>query len=88
MNRILRLYSTFRKQWPLLWFVLRDARAPWQARMLAWAAVLYVLVPVDLISDFIPVLGWLDDGVVLYMLFGLALRMLPPTNGPAPQWKP
>ena len=40
--------------------------------------MLYVLSPIDLVSDFIPLLGWLDDGVVSYLLLQLAFRFVPP----------
>jgi len=60
-----------------VWAMLRDPRAPAAAKLTALAAVLYVLSPVDLVSDLIPVLGWLDDGVVALLLLKLATRFLP-----------
>ena len=48
-----------------LWFALRDPRTPWLARALAWLVVAYALSPIDLIPDFIPVLGYLDDLLLL-----------------------
>ena len=59
-----------------LWFALRDPRTPWLARALAWLVVAYALSPIDLIPDFIPVLGYLDD-LLLPGLIWLTLRLLP-----------
>ncbi|MEY2873313.1 MAG: hypothetical protein RLZZ373_684 [Pseudomonadota bacterium] len=60
-----------------LWFSLRDARTPWLARALAWLVVAYALSPIDLIPDFIPVLGYLDDVLLLPGLIWLTVRLLP-----------
>ncbi|WP_442776653.1 YkvA family protein [Sphaerotilus montanus] len=60
-----------------LWFALRDPRTPWLARALAWLVVAYALSPIDLIPDFIPVLGYLDDLLLLPGLIWLTLRLLP-----------
>lgn len=61
-----------------LWMALRDPRTPRLARVLAWLAVAYALSPIDLIPDFIPVLGYLDDMLLLPLLVWLALRRIPP----------
>ena len=60
-----------------LWFALRDPSTPWLAKALCWFVVAYALSPIDLIPDFIPVLGYLDDLVLLPGLIWLALRLLP-----------
>ncbi|MBV9898256.1 MAG: DUF1232 domain-containing protein [Chloroflexi bacterium] len=61
-----------------LYFVARDPRTPWYARAVAGAVVAYALSPFDLIPDFIPVIGYLDDLVVVPLGVGLALRLVPP----------
>ena len=48
-----------------LWFACRDPRTPWYARALAMLIVAYALSPIDLIPDFIPVLGYLDELILL-----------------------
>ena len=63
------------------WLAARDPRVPWFARILAVAVAAYALSPIDLIPDFIPVLGWLDD-LVIVPLGLLAVRRLIP----APLW--
>lgn len=61
-----------------LWFAYRHPGAPLLARMLCVLVVAYALSPIDLIPDFIPVLGYLDDAILLPALIWLAVRALPP----------
>lgn len=61
----------------MLWFASRHPDTPWLARLLCVAAVAYALSPIDLIPDFIPVLGFVDDALLLPALLWLALRLLP-----------
>ena len=60
-----------------LWFAYRDPATPWFAKALCWFVVAYALSPIDLIPDFIPVLGYLDDLVLLPGLIWMALRLVP-----------
>ncbi|HWT28583.1 MAG TPA: DUF1232 domain-containing protein, partial [Methylophilaceae bacterium] len=57
--------------------VLRHARTPRVAKWLLWLAIAYLLLPFDLIPDFIPVLGQLDDVLIVPGLVYLALIMIP-----------
>jgi uncharacterized membrane protein YkvA (DUF1232 family) len=57
--------------------VLKDRRTPRLAKVLLGLAVGYALSPVDLIPDFVPVLGYLDDIVLVPALVILALKMVP-----------
>jgi uncharacterized membrane protein YkvA (DUF1232 family) len=78
MWKLGRLWLLMRKELALVWAMLRDPRAPRAAKLTALLAVLYVLSPVDLIPDVVPLLGWLDDGVVAMLLLRLAVQFLPP----------
>ncbi len=55
----------------------RDPRVPWYARVFAASVVAYAISPIDLIPDFIPVLGYLDDLILVPLGIVLALRMIP-----------
>ncbi len=60
-----------------LWLASRDPRTPWYAKAVAAAVTAYVFSPVDLIPDFIPVLGLVDDLVIVPLGIVLALRLVP-----------
>jgi uncharacterized membrane protein YkvA (DUF1232 family) len=60
-----------------LWLAARDPRVPWYAKAVAGAVAAYALSPIDLIPDFIPVLGYLDDLVLVPAGIVLAVRMIP-----------
>ena len=60
-----------------LWIAARDPRTPWYAKLLAGAVVAYALSPIDLIPDVVPVLGYLDDLVLLPLGILLAVRLIP-----------
>ncbi len=61
-----------------LWLAARDSRVPWHAKVVAGAVAAYALSPVDLIPDFIPVLGYLDDLLIVPLGIMLAIRLIPP----------
>jgi len=61
-----------------LWLAARDPRTPWHAKALAGAVAAYALSPIDLIPDFIPILGWLDDLLIVPAGIWLAVRWVPP----------
>ena len=60
-----------------LYLAYRDPRVPWYAKVLAAAVVAYAFSPVDLIPDFVPVLGYLDDLLIVPLGVALALKMIP-----------
>lgn len=61
-----------------LYAAYRDPRVPWYARVFALCVVAYALSPIDLVPDFVPVLGYLDDLILIPLGISLALRMIPP----------
>jgi len=61
-----------------LWIAYRDHRVPWFARAFALLVVGYAFSPIDLVPDFIPILGHLDDLLLVPLGIMLALRMIPP----------
>ena len=60
-----------------LYFAVRDPRTPLAAKVLAAVVVAYALSPIDLIPDFIPVLGYLDDLVLVPLGIAIYLRLIP-----------
>jgi uncharacterized membrane protein YkvA (DUF1232 family) len=61
-----------------LYLASRDPRVPWHAKLVAAAVVAYALSPIDLIPDFVPILGYLDDLVVVPLGVLLVRRLIPP----------
>lgn len=61
-----------------LYLAARDARTPWYAKALALAVAAYALSPIDLIPDFIPVLGFLDDILIVPAGIWLVVKLIPP----------
>ncbi len=61
-----------------LWLAARDPRTPWHAKAVAGVVAAYALSPIDLIPDFIPVLGYLDDLILVPLGIALAARLIPP----------
>lgn len=61
-----------------LYFAFRDPRTPWYGKALALSIIVYALSPIDLIPDFVPVLGYLDDLILLPLGIWIALRIIPP----------
>ena len=61
-----------------LYLAYRDPRTPWYAKVFAALVLSYALSPIDLIPDYIPILGHLDDFVLVPAGIALALRMIPP----------
>ena len=60
-----------------LYLACRDPRTPWYAKLFAAAVVAYALSPIDLVPDFVPVLGYLDDLVIVPAGLAIAIRLVP-----------
>ncbi len=61
-----------------IYLAYRDPRVPWYARVFAACVVAYAFSPIDLIPDPIPVLGYLDDLIIVPLGIAFALKMIPP----------
>ncbi len=68
---------TTRRDVVALWLAARDSRVPWHAKATAAAVTVYALSPIDLIPDFIPVLGYLDEMLILPLGILLAIKLIP-----------
>lgn len=66
-----------KKQIIMLWFASRHPQMPWLPKIIAVVAVAYAFSPIDLIPDFIPILGFIDDAIILPMLIWLAVHFTP-----------
>jgi uncharacterized membrane protein YkvA (DUF1232 family) len=66
-----------KRQSMVLYYAVRDPRTPLGVKLLAGAIVAYALSPIDLIPDFIPVLGYLDEVILLPLAIAFALKLLP-----------
>jgi len=60
-----------------LWLAARDPRVPWYAKATAGAVAAYALSPIDLIPDFIPIIGYLDDLLIVPLGIMLAVKLVP-----------
>lgn len=60
-----------------LWIAARDPRTPWLAKVVAAAVAAYALSPIDMIPDFIPILGYLDDLLIVPAGIALAVHLIP-----------
>ena len=66
-----------RREALVVWYAARDPRLPWHVRLLALAVAAYALSPIDLVPDFIPVLGYLDDLLLVPLGVALVVRLTP-----------
>lgn len=61
----------------VLYFAARDHRTPWYVKLLVASIVAYAFSPIDLIPDFVPILGYLDDFILLPLGIALAIKLIP-----------
>lgn len=78
MSRVRAWAAELKAQLLTLWFARSHPDTPWYAKALAVLVAAYAFSPIDLIPDFIPVLGYLDDVIIVPLGIRLALRLLPP----------
>ena len=78
MDRLKRWARALKRDTLSLYLAARDPRTPWYAKAFAAMVVAYALSPVDLIPDFIPVIGYLDDILLVPLGLWIAMRLIPP----------
>lgn len=77
MDKWKRWARLIRRDAHALYLAARDSRVPWYAKIVAIAVAAYALSPIDLIPDFIPVLGYLDDLIIVPLGIALVVRLIP-----------
>ena len=77
MERLRRWAAMAKREVLVVWLAARDPRVPWFAKLLGAVAAGYALSPIDLIPDFIPVLGYLDDLLIVPPLLLFAVSLIP-----------
>lgn len=77
MPRFRKWAGALKRQTLVAYFAARDPRTPWPVRLLALGVAAYALSPLDLVPDFIPVFGLLDDLVIVPLGLMIVLRLLP-----------
>ncbi|MDB5654212.1 MAG: hypothetical protein JWQ94_1825 [Tardiphaga sp.] len=78
LDQVRRWASGIVRDVAALWLAARDPRVPWVAKAVAAVVAAYALSPIDLIPDFIPVIGYLDDLLLVPLGILLAVRLVPP----------
>lgn len=77
MGRLRQRARAIKRDTYTLYLACRDPRTPWYVKLFAGGIVAYALSPIDLIPDFIPVLGYVDDLVLLPLAIVLAVKLIP-----------
>ncbi|MEG5175506.1 YkvA family protein [Microcoleus sp. B3-D7] len=78
MQSLKQVARRLKKETYAVYLASTDQRVPWYARILAGLTVAYAFSPIDLIPDFIPILGYLDDLIIVPLGIWLVLKMIPP----------
>ncbi len=68
---------TIKRDVVALWMAARDPRVPWYAKAVAGGVAAYALSPIDLIPDFFPIIGYLDDLIIVPLGIMLAVKLVP-----------
>lgn len=81
---IIARFMTFRRELGMLWRAFLAPETPMHLKALMLLAPLYLLSPLDVIPDFIPIAGWLDDAVIVPVLVSWIASLLPRTQSARP----
>jgi len=77
LSRLRRRAASLKKEVTALYYAYQDPRTPVYAKVLVFITMAYALSPIDLIPDFIPILGYLDDLILLPALIALSISLIP-----------
>ena len=77
MNGMTQFARALKRDVHAVYLAARDPHTPWYAKALAFAVAAYALSPIDLIPDFIPVLGYVDDLLIVPLGIALVIRLIP-----------
>ncbi len=83
VQRFQKAAKALKREVLTLYYACADPRTSWVMKLLPLLAIAYALSPIDLIPDFIPVLGLLDDLIILPLLIWLSIKLIPPEVVPA-----
>src|SRR5712692_11757295 len=78
LDRLRQRARTIKLDLHAIYLAARDPRVPWYAKVVAVCVAVYALSPIDLIPDFIPVLGYLDDVIIVPLGIMLVVKLVPP----------
>ena len=77
MTKLRKLFRVFKGDLKMYRLVLKDKRTPSIAKFFLGLAIVYFIFPFDFIPDFIPILGQLDELIIIPLLISIALRLTP-----------
>ncbi len=78
LDRVKETARRLKRELVVLGVVYRDPRTPWYAKAVIFLVIAHSLSPIDIIPDFIPVLGYLDDLILIPLGIALAVKLVPP----------
>jgi uncharacterized membrane protein YkvA (DUF1232 family) len=77
LDRLKKWARAIKRDVIALWLAARDPRVSWYAKLIAGAVAAYALSPIDLIPDFVPILGYVDDLLIVPLGIVFAVRLIP-----------
>ena len=69
--------SNFLQRLNYYFLILSDRQTPWFVKLMLFVGLLYIIVPMDFLSDTVPLFGWLDDMAIASFIVAMALRLMP-----------